>query len=57
MRKYIKKQEEADKRIDQMKLFQDWPPIGGAWFYNRFERFTNNPQAFPEITLYRGNDA
>ena len=26
------------------------PPLGGAWFYNRFERFTNNPPALPEVT-------
>jgi HSP20 family molecular chaperone IbpA len=28
------------------------PPLGGAWFYNRFERFTNNPPALPEVTEY-----
>jgi hypothetical protein len=28
------------------------PPLGGAWFYNRFERFTNNPPALPEVTEF-----
>jgi hypothetical protein len=28
-------------------------PLGGAWFYNRFERFTDNPPALPEVTELR----
>jgi len=46
IRKYIKRQEDADKRIDQLNLFKNWPPLGGAWFYNRFERFTNQASGF-----------
>jgi hypothetical protein len=47
IRKYIKRQKEAGKRIDPLKLFC----LCGAWSYNRFERFTNNPTALPEVTM------
>jgi hypothetical protein len=29
------------------------PPLGGSWFYYRFERFTINPPALPEVTEFR----
>jgi putative transposase len=50
IRKYIKKQEKMDRRIDQQSLFYGQPPLGGSWFYYRFERFTINPPALPEVT-------
>jgi len=30
--------------INQFKLF--WPPLGGSWFYDRFEGFTIQASGF-----------
>lgn len=47
----IKKREEADRKVDQLKIF--WPPFGGSWFYDCFELFTINPPGLPEVTYFR----
>jgi hypothetical protein len=49
IREYIQKQQEEDKRLDQLSMFhEEPPPQGGARFANRFERFTLfKPPALP----------
>ena len=38
IREYIRTQEAEDRRLDQMDLWEDVPPVGGSQT-NRFERF------------------
>jgi putative transposase len=39
VREYIKKQEQEDRRLDQLQLVKRLPALAGSLF-NRFERFT-----------------
>jgi len=53
VRRYIIQQEAADRRVDQLQLFRQKPPLGGSWFIIRFERFTYfKPPALPEVVDY-----
>src|SRR4029450_12785860 len=58
IREYIRTPEAEDRRLDQMDLWEEGPPVGGS-HPNRFERFTAStalsgstfckPPALPEV--------
>jgi putative transposase len=58
IREYIRTHEAAERRLDQMDLWEEGPPVGGS-HPNRFERFTAStalsdstffkPPALPEV--------
>ncbi len=44
--RHIQKKQETDRKTDQLNLWRDLPHLDDSWFYNRFERFTNQASGF-----------
>ena len=50
VRNYIQNQEREDRRLDQLNIFRQTPPQGGAWFSTALSGSqVFKPPALPEV--------